>query len=171
MVTVSVETQGVFEIVHTKMYVLPNVPLNPLVGSVAFTKTPPTPLKMLQLPIPISGVFAARVKEVNPQVAAPVWSGPAVAGVGEILNVIATVSVKAVQGALEMVHTKIYALPAIPLNKVVGLVASTKVPPIPLKMLQIPVPIAGVFAARLREVNPQVAALVWSGPAVATVAA
>ena len=110
---------------------------------------------MLQLPVPITGVFAARVAEVNQQVAASVWSGPAVAIVGAWLNLIVTLSVEAMQGALEMVHTKTYVFPTIPLNTVVGLVASTKLPPAPLKILQLPVPITGVFAAREVEVIPQ----------------
>ena len=46
------------------------------------TKLPPAPLEILQLPVPIPGVFAARITEVNPQVAALIWSGPAAAAVG-----------------------------------------------------------------------------------------
>ena len=53
----------------------------------------------------------------------------------------------------------------------VGLVASTKLPPAPLIILHAPVPTPGALAARVTEVNPQVAALVWSGPAADTVGA
>ena len=43
---------------------------------------PPVPLTMLHEPIPTVGVLPAKVTEVNPQVEAPVWSGPALAVVG-----------------------------------------------------------------------------------------
>ncbi|MBI3365435.1 MAG: hypothetical protein HY033_11050 [Ignavibacteriae bacterium] len=43
---------------------------------------PPDPLTTLHPPVPTDGVFPARVTVVNPQVAAPVWSGPAFAVVG-----------------------------------------------------------------------------------------
>ena len=43
------------------------------------------------------------------------------------------------------------------------------IPPVPLTMLQAPVPTAAVLPARVIVVNPQVVALVWSGPAAAVV--
>ena len=50
-------------------------------------------------------------------------------------------------------------------NVVVGLVASTKLPPAPLKIVHCPVPVVGVFLLRFALVEHNV----WSGPAVATV--
>ena len=50
---------------------------------------PPVPLTMLHAPAPTVGVLPARVIEVNPQVADPVWSSPALAVVGVPLTVVA----------------------------------------------------------------------------------
>ena len=44
---------------------------------------------MLHAPVPTVGVFPASVTEVNPQVADPVWSTPALAVVGVPLTVVA----------------------------------------------------------------------------------
>ena len=46
--------------------------------------------------------------------------------------------------------------PAVPLKVDVGLVGLTIEPPVPLIMLQLPVPIAGVLLAKVTVVNPQV---------------
>ena len=48
-------------------------------------KPPPLPDDVpppVHAPVPTAGALPARVTCVKPQVAAPVWSGPAVAGVG-----------------------------------------------------------------------------------------
>ena len=50
-----------------------------------------------------------------------------------------------------------------------ALVASVIVPPVPLTMLQVPVPKAGVLPAKVTLVNPQVEAPNWSAPALAVV--
>ena len=68
------------------------MPLNVDVGLDAFPKLPPAPLTILQLPVPIVGVFAASVVDVSPHILAPVWSDPAVAVVGDCSNVIVTSS-------------------------------------------------------------------------------
>ena len=68
---------------------------------------PPAPLTMLQAPVPTVGVLPARVTVVNPQVAELVWSAPAAAVVGFLLNVITTSSVEAVHGLFEVVHLKV----------------------------------------------------------------
>ena len=65
-------------------------------------KLPPAPLMMVQVPVPLAGVLAAKVVLVTPQ--RLVWSAPAFAVVGLLLNVIVTSSVLAVQGALAIVH-------------------------------------------------------------------
>ena len=48
--------------------------------------------------------------------------------------------------------------PTLPVNVEVGLVALPKVPPVPITILQLPVPEMGVLAARVTVVRPQVAA-------------
>ena len=62
---------------------------------------------MLQAPVPIVGVFPARVTLVKPQVAEPVWSTPAFEVVGFWLKVITTSSVDAVHGLFDIVHLKV----------------------------------------------------------------
>ena len=62
---------------------------------------------MLHAPVPTVGVLPARVTEVNPQVADPVWSGPAFEVVGFWLNVITTSSVEAVHGLFDIVQRKV----------------------------------------------------------------
>jgi len=88
---------------------------------------------------------------------------------GTWLKVIATSSVDAVQGLLEIVHLKVYVCPATPLKFVVELFVLAKDPPVPDTILHKPVPIEGVLAASVTVVNPQVAVPVWSGPAFAVV--
>ena len=56
-------------------------------------------------------------------------------------------------------------VPAVPVKADVGLVGVVIVPPAPDTMLQEPVPMVGVLAARVVEV-PQ---MFWSGPAAAVV--
>jgi hypothetical protein len=82
-----------------------------------------------------------------------------------------TSSVEVVQGALAIVQRNVYAIPAVPVKVLVGLVGVVTVPPVPAVIVHAPVPIAGVLAARVTVVKPQVAAPVWSGPAFATVGA
>ena len=62
---------------------------------------PPVPLTMLQAPVPTVGVLPARVTDVNPQVAALVWSTSALAVVGEPLTVVAVDEVAVVA---ELLH-------------------------------------------------------------------
>ena len=80
------------------------MPLNVDVGLDAFPKLPPDPLTMLQLPVPTLGVLPASVVDVSPHILAPVWSGPALAVVGDCSNVIVTLSVEDVQGEFAIVH-------------------------------------------------------------------
>ena len=74
------------------------------------------------------------------------------------MNVTSTSSVEAVHGAFEMVQRKVYAVPAVPVKVEVGLLGVVTVPPAPAVMVHAPVPTAGVFAARVTVVSPQVAA-------------
>jgi hypothetical protein len=70
-----------------------------------------------------------------------------------------------------MVHLNVYVAPAVPVKVDVGLDVVVIVPPVPLTMLQVPVPTVGVLPANVTVVNPQVAELVWSAPALAVVGA
>ena len=90
---------------------MPGVPAKFVVGLDAFSNCPPVPLVILQLPVPTVGVLAARTTKDCPQVAAPVWSGPALAVVGAALFVSTTSSVDAVQGLFEIVHLNVALLP------------------------------------------------------------
>ena len=85
--------------VHLKVYAAPAVPVKVDVGLVAVVIVPPVPLTMLHAPVPTVGTLPARVTEVSPQVADPVWSAPALAVVGVPLTVVAVdkVAVAAVQ--------------------------------------------------------------------------
>ncbi len=68
---------------------------------------PPVPLTIVQAPVPTVGVLPESVTDVNPQVAALVWSDPAAAVVWFLLNVITTSSVEEVHGLFEIVHLKV----------------------------------------------------------------
>ena len=70
-----------------------------------------------------------------------------------------------------MVHLNVYEAPAVPVKVDVGLDDVVIVPPVPLTMLQAPVPLDGALPANVTVVNPQVAELIWSAPALAVVGA
>jgi hypothetical protein len=159
---------GLFEIVHLKVYDEPAVPVKVEVRLLASANDPPVPLTMLQAPVPIDGVLPANVTVVKPQVVEPVWSTPAAAAVGFWLNVMTTSSVD-VHGLFDIVHLKVYVEPAVPVKVDVGLLASANEPPVPLTMLQAPVPTVGVLPPRVTEVNPHVVEFVWSEPALEVV--
>jgi hypothetical protein len=91
--------------------------------------------------------------------------------VGVVLNVITTSSVDGVHGLFEIVHLKVYVEPAVPIKVEVGLEGVVIFPPVPLTMLQAPVPTEGVLPARVTVVKPQVDDPVWSDPAAAVVGA
>jgi hypothetical protein len=85
-------------------------------------------------------------------------AGSVIVTVGIRWNVMLISSVDAVHGALLIVHRNTYAVPAVPVNVLVGLAGVATVPPKPLTILQDPVPTAGVFAARVVVVKPHIAA-------------
>lgn len=114
------------------------------------------PLVTDQLPVPIAGALPFKVVLALEQI---VTGLPATAAVGNLLKATITSSVE-VQIALVIVQRKVYVVPAVPLNTDAGFAVFAKLPPAPLTMLHAPVPRPGVFAARVTEVNPQVAALV-----------
>lgn len=73
---------------------------------------------------------------------------------------------------LVMVQKRLYVPPAVPLKELVELAVLPNEPPgvvLSLAKLQLPVPTLGVFPPRVTDVNPQVAELTWSGPALAVV--
>ena len=111
----------------------------------------------------MTGVLPAKVVPV----AQIVWSEPALATVGVAVNVITTSSVEATQGAFAIVQRNVYVLPGVPVNTEVGLLAVVTDPPVPVMIVQVPVPTVGVLPANT-AVFPQT---VWSGPAFATVGA
>lgn len=135
--------------------------VNADVGLLGVVIVPPVPETIVHRPVPTVGVLPANVAVV-PQM---FWSSPAFAVVGLAVNVITTSSVEAVQGALAIVQRNVYVVPAVPANAEVGLLGVVTVPPAPEMMLQDPVPIVGVFAAKVTEL-PQT---FWSSPALATV--
>ena len=159
--------QGALLIIHRNLYDVPGIPVKVLVGLVGVVIMPPVPLIMLHAPVPTTGVFAARFVDVSPHIVDPVWSGPALDTVGDCWNVILTSLVDAAQGALLIVHLNLYDVPGIPVKVLVGLVGVVIVSPVPLIMLHNPVPIIGVFAARVVVVNPHIEEPVWSKPALA----
>ena len=156
---------GLFEIVQRNVYEEPAVPLKVDVALEDVVIVPPVPLTMLQAPVPIDAALPASVTDVNPQVAELVWSVPAFEVVGFWLNVITTSSVDAVHGLFDTVQRNVYVDPAVPLKVDVALEAVVIVPPVPLTMLQAPVPIDAALPASVTDVNPHVAELVWSVPA------
>jgi hypothetical protein len=140
---------------------VPATPVKAEVGLVGVVTVPPAPAMMVQVPVPTTGVFPAKVADV-PQI---VWSVPALETDGFPTNEISTASMEGPHGAFVIVHFNEYALPATPVNVEVGEVGVVIVPPTPVTILHIPVPTIGVFPAKVAEV-PQI---IWSGPALALV--
>jgi hypothetical protein len=85
-----------------------------------------------------------------------------------VLNLTITSSLDE-QIPFEIVHLIVYVLPKIPLKVEVALDAFPNEPPMPLTILQPPVPKEGEIPANVTLVRPQVDAPVWSGPALADV--
>ena len=85
------------------------------------------------------------------------------------MKAISTSSVEAAHGLLDIVHLKVYVVPAAPLKLDVALDEVVIVPPAPLMMLHAPVPDVGILPARVTLVNPQVEDPIWSAPALAVV--
>src|SRR5260221_11332722 len=98
-------------------------------------------------PVPTTGVFAAKVVEVNPHIAAPLWSGPASATVGFCWNVMPTSCGVGTEGAFLFVPGKVKMLPATQLKVEIGLMASLKLPRLLLLMHHATVLTAASFAA------------------------
>jgi hypothetical protein len=74
------------------------------------------------------------------------------------LKEIFTSSLEAGQGALLIVQRNTYAVPAVPVNVLVGLVGAVMVPPVPPMILHDPFPTTGALAASVVVVIPHIAA-------------
>jgi hypothetical protein len=57
---------------HLNIYVIPGVPVKALEGLVGSDMLPPVPETILQAPVPMTGVLAARAVLVRPHIVAPV---------------------------------------------------------------------------------------------------
>ena len=68
--------------------VSPAVPLKVEVSEDAVPKEPPLPVTTDHIPVPTEGALAASVTVVKPQVAALIWSVPALDTVGEASTII-----------------------------------------------------------------------------------
>ena len=87
IITLSVEgVQGEFEIVHLNVFAPTPKTVSPEVGEFGVVIVP-VPEINVHNPVPTPGAFPAKVVEVALQV--KFWSGPALAVVGEAINVIA----------------------------------------------------------------------------------
>jgi hypothetical protein len=106
------------------------------------------PLMKLQAAAPLVAALAAMV--AVPEVAQIDWSTPAFAAVGGAIAVITMSSVEAVQGALLTVQRNVRA-PAVlrPVMVVVGEAGFVIVAAVPPTWDQAPVPVVGVFPARV----------------------
>jgi hypothetical protein len=139
------EGQGALEIVHTRVLAPMLKPVTDDVGLNAFANVA-EPLLTVQLPVPDVGAFAASVAEVPHTLS----SEPALDVVGEDTLVIVTLLIEAVQGELEIVHTRIFDPADKPVTDDVGLEALANVAE-PLLTVQLPVPDVGAFAASVAE--------------------
>ena len=146
---------GLFLIVHRSVYVEPAVLLKSVVRSNVSTNEPPNPLTTLHPPTPTDGAFPASVTVVNPQVATPVWSGPAFAVVGEASRVIVTVSSDGAQVALLIVQTNVFAPTDNPVTPDAGSPGVVTVA-LPAMTVHAPVPTDGALPAKVAVVEQTV---------------
>ena len=113
----------------------------------------PEPPINVQSPEPAVGVLAAIVALELTQT---VWSGPAAAIDGGALTVIVTLDVDELQGELVIDQVRIVTPGEIPVT-VVFLKSGFVIVPEPETKTQRPVPIAGLFPAKVVEAVPVVA--------------
>jgi hypothetical protein len=108
--------------------------------------TVPPPLTTVQLPVPTTGVFPARVA-VDVQI---VWLGPASAVVGGLNTVMVRSSDEAAQVPLLIVQRKTLAPNPKPVTVEAWLVGVVMVA-VPETTVQLPVPVVGMLAASTVE--------------------
>jgi len=163
IMTVSTEFgQTPLEIVQVNVsdepIVKPVMPEIGLAGAVTIDKPPIT----AQRPLPIVGVFPAKVDVVTLH---RFWSGPAAAVVEFWSTLITTVSISLEQAPLEIVQVNVSEEPGVnPVTVEVELDGVVTVDE-PKITAHAPVPVTGVFPAKVVVV----AQMVWSGPASDTV--
>ena len=111
------------------------------------------PLTKVHVPVPTVGVLPAIV--ADPPVVQIVWSGPAFDVVGDATNVMTTLSVVAVHGALAIVHVFVYTptTDAVAVEVEEFALENVDVPG-PEVCVQVPVPVVGVLPASVAT-NPQ----------------
>ena len=139
-----------FVIVHLNVTLLPAVrPVTVLTSEDGVVMVAPfaAPM-MLQVPVPVTAVFPAKVKF---GVLHCSWSAPALATVGDAL-LVSTTSSKLVHEPFVMVHLKVTLLPALsPVTVVVAELMLVITAPFAAPwIVQIPVPTPGVLPARLK---------------------
>ncbi len=131
-------------IVHSKIFVPSVKPVTVVLGLVEFVITPP-PVNTLHVPVPVVGVFAAKVAfGLDIQT---VWFGPALAILvaGSTMMVI-VLDVDEHVPAEVIVHSKIL----VPNERLVTVLFAAKLLvkiPVPDNTDHVPTPVVGVFAA------------------------
>jgi len=122
------------------------------------------PLTCVHVPVPTVGALPAIVAE--PPVVQIVWSGPALAVVGDATNVMITLSCDAVHGVFAMVQRKVYAPATETVTfEVAEFAFENDAVPGPATNVQVPVPVAGALPASV-AVKPQTEASVPAFDAV-----
>ncbi len=151
MITSSLdEAQAPLLMVHLKVTLDPIViPVTVEVAEDAVVIVP-VPAITLHAPVPVAGVLPAKVVLVTLH---KFWSAPALAVVGGAAILMVTSSVDAAQAGLLIVHRNVTLLPIVkPVNPLVGLLGLVIVA-VPDVTVHTPVPIAGVFPARVAVVT------------------
>jgi hypothetical protein len=147
IVTVSVDAvHGGLEMVHMNTFAPAPRPVM-VVDDDPGVVMVPAPLTSVQVPVPITGVFAAIVTVVLQ----PDCPGPALATVGAAFLVIITVSVVEEHGGLLIVQTNTVEPTPSPVTPDVG-DEGVVTDPVPLTTVQVPVPTVGVFPASVAVV-------------------
>ena len=132
-----------FVIVHTKVFTPVVNPVTPELGLVGVVTTP-VPAVTVHAPVPIVGAFAANVAVAEHIV----WSGPAADTVGNWSTLMVIASVLGGQVPLVIVHTNVFTPVLKPVTPDVGLLG-TVTTPVPAVNVHAPVPVVGVFAAKV----------------------
>jgi hypothetical protein len=139
-VTVSDEAvHGELEIFQTNLFRPGESPVTELEGELALPNVP-VPEATVQLPVPVRGVFAARFVLFKHTT----WSAPALAGVGEAIELTVTVSTDDVQPLLLIVQMNLLSPVDNPLTAVTGLDEEVMVPA-PDTKDHMPVPLIGLL--------------------------
>ena len=133
-------------IVHSKIFVPSVRPVTVVLAEVELVTTPP-PVKTDQVPVPVVGVFAARVAfglEIQ-----TVWLLPALAMLGAGSTVIVIVLVVDEQVPADViVHSKML-LPKLKFVTVLFAASELVITPVPVITDQVPTPVVGVLAVKV----------------------